>query len=289
MAYVLAVARSRTLLGAAASLGVAHTTVGRRLRTLEDELGVRLFDRTPDGLVATAAGDDVVAVAERMEDEVLSVQGRVLGRDAQLRGELRVATFDTLFYCFEPTFTSFMNRYPSIELSIAFSPDTVSLTRREADIAVRLSNAPPDNLHGRKVGTMQFGVYASTSLVERIGDDAPLGTFPWIGWAGGQNLQWFERWLGEHAKGAKTVLRIGDRGLLMTRAVRAGLGAQILPCVLGDPDPLLQRIAPLDELFRLDLWLLTLPELRNNRRVRAFLDHMPAALAPHRPALAGLE
>lgn len=287
LAYVLAIARHRTLLGAATSLGVAHTTVSRRLRALEDQLGVRLFDRTPDGLVTTTAGEDVASVAERMEDDVLTVQGRVLGRDAQLRGELRVSTVDTVFYAFEPIFTSFMARYPSIELSIAFSPDRVSLTRREADVAIRLSNAPPENLLGRKVGYVQFGVYASSSLVERVGADASLGEYPWIGWDGGPNLRWFETWLADNAAGAKTVLRLGDRGLLMAHAVRSGIGAQILPCVLGDPDPELQRIAPLDDLFRLDLWLLTLPELRTNSRVRAFMDHVPDALASHRATLAG--
>lgn len=287
MAYVLAVARSGTLLGASKTLGVAHTTVGRRLRTLESSLGVRLFDRTPDGLVATAAGEDLAAVAQRMEDDVLSVQGRVLGRDAQLRGELRVATFDTLFIACAEVFRSFMERYPSIELSIAFSPDLVSLTRREADVVVRLSNAPPEHLHGRKLGFVQFAAYASSSLVERVGRDAPLGAYPWIGWSGGPNLRWFEGWLAE--QGGSAVMKLGDRGALMARAVRAGIGAQILPCALGDADPELERIAALDELFRLDLWLLTLPELRTNSRVRAFMDHMPLALAKHRALLTGCE
>lgn len=287
LAYVLAVSRSGTLLGAAESLGVAHTTVSRRLKALEDELGVRLFDRTPDGLVATVAGEDLAAVAQRMEDDVLSVQGRVLGRDAELRGELRVSTFDTLFFAFEDLFSSFIERYPTIELSVAFSPDRASLTRREADVVIRLSNDPPETLVGRKVGFLQFGLYASTSLVERVGADAPLGAYPWIGWTGGPNLRWFEGWLAE--RGAKIVLKLDDRGVLMARAVRAGVGAQILPCVLGDPDPVLQRIAPLDALFRLDLWVLTLPELRSNRRVRAFMDHMPDALAKHRAALEGSE
>src|SRR5688572_19421908 len=94
--YVLAIARDRTLLRAAATLGVAHTTIGRRLKTLEDQLGVRLFDRTPEGLIPTAAGRDLAAVAEHVEGEVLSAEGRVLGRDAKLRGTLRVSTVDTL-------------------------------------------------------------------------------------------------------------------------------------------------------------------------------------------------
>ena len=74
----------------------------------------------------------------------------------------------------------------------------------------------------------------------------------------------------------------------MAHAVRSGIGVQILPCLLADAEPLLQRIAPLDDLFRLDLWLLTLPELRTNSRIRAFMEHMAEALSAHRPALTGV-
>src|SRR5687767_7449391 len=111
--YVLAVSRDRTLSRAAASLGASHTTVGRRLRSIEESLGVRLFDATPDGFMPTAAGLDIAEVAERMEGELLSLEGRVLGRDARLHGALRVATMDILFRRHHRAFSSFLERYPS--------------------------------------------------------------------------------------------------------------------------------------------------------------------------------
>jgi DNA-binding transcriptional LysR family regulator len=152
---------------------------------------------------------------------------------------------------------------------------------------LRLSNAPAENLVGRKVGYVQFAVYAGQTLVERVGRGARLADYPWIGWDGGRNWRWFEDWLAQNAPGAKIVLRIDYKGLLIAHAIRSGIGAQILPCFLGDPDPLLHRIIPLDETFRLDLWLLTLPELRTNSRIRAFMDHMADGLGAHRAALAG--
>lgn len=285
--YLLAVARHGTLLGAAASLGVVHTTVGRRLTTLEERLGVRLFDRTPEGFIPTAAGEDLAAVAERLEGEVLSAEGRVLGRDAQLRGELRVSTADILFHGFERAFTSFMVRYPSIELTVITSNEPVSLTRHEANVVLRLSNAPPEHLTGRKLGHVQFAVYAGDTLLERIGEDAPLSEFPWIGWDARQDFRWFDAWLARNAPGARIVLRLENDAVLRAHAIRAGIGVQILPCFLADPDPHLHRIAPLDETFKLDLWLLTLPELCTNSRIRAFMDHMADALSTHRVALAG--
>lgn len=285
--YVLIITREHTLVDAAAALGVAHTTVGRRLKALEDRLGVRLFDRTPDGFIPTAAGEDLAAVAERIENEVLSAQGRMLGRDAQLRGELRVSTVDILFYGFEHAFQSFMARYPSVALTIVTTTEKVSLLRREADIVLRLSNAPPDHLVGRKLGHVQFAVYAGQALIERLGEGAPLSAYPWIGWDERLDFRWFDDWLARHAPDAEIVLRLGNHAPLMAHAIRSGIGAQILPCCLADPDPQLHRIAPLDEMFRLDLWLLTLPELRANSRIRAFMDHMAEALAAHRGALAG--
>lgn len=284
---VLAIARETTLVRAAASVGVAHTTISRRLKALESQLGVRLFDRTPDGLVPTAAGADFTASAERVEDEILAVQGRVLGRDAQLTGPLRVSTVDVLFCCFTGAFRSFTERYPGIDLVLDVSRDPVSLSRREADVVMRVSVSPPETLVGRRVADMQFGIYASAALVERVGEGAPLAKFPWIGWDRGPNWRWFERWLGDNAPGANVVMRLDDRGLLMSHAVRGGLGAQLIPCVLGDPDPELLRIAPLDETFRVGVWILTHPDLRTNSRVRAFMAHFGDALAAQRLALDG--
>src|SRR5689334_14747142 len=105
--YVLAISRDRTLSRAAVSLGASHTTVGRRVRALELKLGVRLFDQTPDGFMPTAAGQDIAEVAERMEGDMLSLEGRVLGRDARLQGRLRVATMDILFRRYHAAFSSF--------------------------------------------------------------------------------------------------------------------------------------------------------------------------------------
>ncbi len=284
---VLAVHRGGNLVRAAETLNVAHTTVGRRLARLEERLGVRLFDRTPSGLVATPSGADVAMTAERVEEEVQGMESRVLGRDAHLSGPLRVATVDVILACFGDALGAFVERYPDVDLTLSLSRETVSLARREADVAIRASNDPPETLVGRRLGAMQFGVYAARSLAARVGEDAPLSAYPWIGWGGGPNLAWFQGWLAENAPGARGVLTLDDRGVMMAHAVRAGIGAQLLPCVRGDADPELVRIAPLDPLFQVGLWVLILPELRTNRRVRAFMAHMGDALSRQRARLEG--
>ncbi|MCU0656363.1 MAG: LysR family transcriptional regulator [Polyangiaceae bacterium] len=276
--YALAIARAGTLSGAAEALGVSHTTVGRRIRALEEGLGVRLFDATPEGFQPTEAGADLVAVAERMETDSLALEGRILGRDARWTGALRVSVMELVFRAFRGAFVSFLERYPGVDLTITATDDAVSLARREADVVLRLTNQPPEGLVGRKVGRLQFAPYAARSLVARIGEEAPLGSFPWIHWDERLNMQWLDAWLAQHAPGASIALRVDLSAAAMHELVAAGVGVQFLACVEGDADPALVRLGPLDPFACRDLWVLTLPELRATPRVRAFTDHMAEQL-----------
>lgn len=276
--YALAIARVGTLSGAAEALGVSHTTVGRRLRALEEGLGVRLFDATPEGFQLTEAGADLVAVAERMETDSLALEARVLGRDARWTGALRVSVMELVFRAFRGAFVSFLERYPGVALTVTASDDAVSLARREADVVLRLANQPPEGLVGRKVGRLQFAPYAARSLVARIGEGAPLGAFPWIHWDERLNMQWLDAWLAQHAPGASIALRVDLSAAAMHELIAAGVGVQFLASVEGDADPTLVRLGPLDPFASRDLWVLTLPELRTTPRVRAFTDHMAEQL-----------
>lgn len=277
---VLALVREGTLSGAAASLGVSHTTIGRRVRALEDALGVLLFDRTPDGLIATAAGQDIAEVAERVEGEVLSLESRVLGRDVALRGKLRVTTMDVLFRRYRPTFTSFLARYPSVELTLGCTDSELSLTRREADVALRMTSSPPVSLVGRKIGRVEFAVYAERGLVERLGPKARYDDYPWIHWDERLDMRWLDQWLAKNAPRARIAMRVDASSTVLRDAMAAGIGAHFLACFEGDADPALSRVGPVATEFGRDVWLLTLPDLRSNTRVRAFLDHVEESSRP---------
>lgn len=276
--YILAVARARTLIGAASDLGVTHTTVGRRIRACEERVGVRLFDRNPDGLTTTPAGQVLAEAAERLEGEVLSAESRVMGQDAELRGPLRVSTFDFALWVFHDTFASFLQRYPSVELTITAPLDPISLVRRDADVALRLTASPPASLIGRRLGEIEFAVYGSEELIARVGEDAPYGAYPWIAQDQRQDGGWVEAWLARHGPGARIVARIDESPILRRQAISAGMGLFFLACFEGDGVPGVRRLGPVQ--FRHPLWLLTLPELRHTSRVRAFLDHM-VENAPH--------
>jgi DNA-binding transcriptional LysR family regulator len=272
--YALAVARGRTLSAAAEHLGVSHTTVSRRLRALEERLGVALFDVRPEGYLPTAAGDDLVAVAARVEAESLALERRVQGRDDRPAGPLRVSAMELVLRGLRADFASFVVAHPGVSLTVTATDDEVSLTRREADVVLRLNSAPPEHLVGRRLGAMQFDVYAARSLQARVGVDAPLGAYPWIHWDERLEMTWLDAWLAQHAPGAAVVMRVDASAAAMHELIAAGVGVQFLACLEGDADPSLVRVGPRDPFARRDLWILTLPELRHTPRVRAFIDHM---------------
>lgn len=286
--YVLALARERTLSGAAQKLSVRHTTVGRRLDEIERALGVRLFDRTPDGYIPTSAGQDLAEVAERVESQVLAAEGRVLGRDIELQGALRVSTMDILFRGYHEVFSSFLARYPSVALTISTTDEEVSLTRRQADVALRLTSKPPEHLLGRKVGKVDFAVYASKKLVAQVGKNAPYDAYPWLNWDERLNRSWLDEWLAANAPRARSVVWLDTSTLGLHAAVAAGIGVHFLACFDADTDPSLQRIGPIEPAFSREVWLLTLRDLRSTSRVLAFMDHVEACLrsgqnAGHKP------
>jgi DNA-binding transcriptional LysR family regulator len=284
--FVLALQRGQTLSAAAVTLGVTRTTVGRRLRDAEQKLGVRLFDRTGEGFVATVAGEELAETALRIEGEIHLTEGRLLGRDAELRGRLRASTVDFVFAGFPDVFAGFIRRYPGVDLTVGVTTEQVSLIRREADVALRLGNNPADGLVGRRVGRVQFEAYAARALVERVGAGAPLAAFPWLHSDERSDGRWLDGWLAKHAPGASVSMRSDDYAV-RRRAVSAGIGVHFLPCFDGDADPDLVRVGVRLAQEARDLWVLTLPDLRNSSRVRAFMDHAYDAFLPHRRALAG--
>jgi DNA-binding transcriptional LysR family regulator len=219
--YLLAVCREGTLTGAGARLGVTHTTVGRRIRALEDRLGVRLLDRTPTGLRPTADGEEVLEVATRMEEAVSRAERRVMGRDDDLAGELCVSLFDFLLWACGPALKSFVDGYPEVALILHTSLENVSLAQREADVVMRLTDTPPERLVGRRVATLGFAPYAHVDLVAAAGADASLAAFPWVGVDPRSGGRWLDGWLAEHAPGARITVRPDRARVLHPRPVAA--------------------------------------------------------------------
>ncbi len=280
----LAIAQTGTLSGAARLLGVTHSTVFRRLAGFEDRLGVRLFERLPSGYALTAAGEAMQQTATRIDDEIAAVRRRVTGQDQRLSGQVRITATDMLAIgLLPPHLAAFRRAWPGIDLELLVSDTRLDLTRREADVALRLGNPVQETLVGRRVGRLAFGVYASVGR-HRAGIAEDLAHNDWIGFGSGHAP--LRQVLADWLPGLRPQFRTNSISAAVA-AARAGIGLAPLPCAIADPDPDLVRVAAFPGDFRLDLWLLTHEDLRQTARIRAFVDFIAEALAEQTDLLEG--
>lgn len=280
----LAVARSGTLSGAARILGVNHSTVFRRVGAFEDALGVRLFERVPSGYLLTPAGEEMREAALRVEEEVAAIGRKVRGQDLRLSGSLRITTIDMLALWLLPRhLTRFRTDYPGIELEVSVSNAALNLTKREADVALRIGNSPPETLVGRRVGRLVFAVYGAREYRLRR-PDVELEAHDWIGFDSEHAA--LARRFAEFLPGVQPAYRVNSVAAAMGAAM-AGMGLAPLPCGIADREEKLERICDLPASFSLDLWLLTHEDLRRTARIRAFLDFVAEALAGEAELLEG--
>lgn len=279
---VLAVARGRTLAAAGRALGVDASTVYRRLGALERQLGASLFERLAKGYAPTALGNDLLATAERMEQAALGLDERlVAGRPAALAGTLRItAPDDVAEYLVLPLVAAFRGRHPEVEFELVIDNRLLNLTRREADIAIRATRAPPPHLFGRRAAALSTAVYAPATA-----SAADWRGLPWIGWEEGWGPAGYAAWLQREAGGPRPVYRSSSL-LNQAAAATAGLGAALLPCFLGDAEPRLRRLSPPLPALETELWILTPAELRRRAVVRQFLDAAFQGLKAQRSRLA---
>ena len=288
--YFLAIAREGTLASAARGLEVDASTVGRRLAALEEELGSKLFDRTPAGLVLTEAGRGIRSAVEEMEASALAVERRTSGEDARLEGVVRITLTEAFAVDIVlPRFAPFRERHPGIEVQFLTDYGALDLARREADIAIRLTRPQDGTLVARKVGEIAIAPYASEAYLEQRGPPDPARGFVGhdvIGYADAA-AKWPEaRWLAEAAPGAGVAVRCNSLLSVVTAAV-AGMGVGVMPCLCGDREPGLRRVAPLVASLRRDIWLVVHADLQHNARVRATLHFLTELIQRERPLLSG--
>lgn len=288
--FFLAVARGGNLSAAGRLLGVRHTTVLRRLDALEQRLGVRLFERLPGGYTATSAGEEMLTAARRIEDEMLGMTRRLAGRDTRLSGTVRLTAPDDIAdSLLPPILAGLRRRHPGIELELNISNGFLNLTRREADIALRPSDQPPETMIGRHIADIAFAIYGERKFVgsrpplsrasELVHENllAPDDSLAHTGVA---------RWLRQVVPGSQGIYRANSFAHLMI-ACCTGMGFAVLPCFLGDTVPDLVRALPPQQAMRSELWLLTHPDIRATARIRAVMDFLARTIATRKMLLEG--
>lgn len=287
--YVLAVARTGSIRAAAAALGVNHSTVSRRIDAFEARLQVRLFERLPTGYFMTGTGEEMAAFARRIEAETLAASRLLAGREARLSGTLRVTMPNTIAVHFAmPDLVRFSDEHPEISLELDVTLSMADLARREADVAIRVSNDPPGNLVGRRLLRYARAIYASEGYLSRHDSARPRSAagpgMTWIGWDDTvPDPQWVRQ---SPYPDAPARNRISNT-LVHLEAAKCGMGICMLPCFVGDTEPTLRRLPPGTPEPDRDIWLLTHEDLRHTARVRRFLDFMAEAILARRDLLEG--
>ena len=265
----LAICREGTLGGAGRVLGVDQTTVTRRLTSLETGLDARLFERRDGRLVPTLAGEEVIARAEKAEVELAALERDVAGRDAKPGGQVRLTAVPTISNrLLAPNAGLLFDKYPGIQLDLIAEPALLSVTRREADIAIRLARPTEDGMIARRLARILYAVYAKRGLEAK--------TLPWITYEDSFSTIPQARWIAKEGKKPISPLRVND-GEPILQAARQGLGRTLLPIFVGADDPDLEALS--GPVAGREVWLVVHPHVRRSARVVATVDWIDGLFA----------
>lgn len=283
----LAISDEGSLSAAARKLGVNHATVFRRLKAMECNIGVRLFERMPDGYVPTAAGEEAIALARRFADEITDLERRIIGHDLRPSGVVRITTIDSLlFEVLPPILKRFHEKEPDITIELVSSAAMANLSKRDADIALRATTSPPETLIGRRIATIVSCLYASPAYLASAPPLDDLAVHDWIGYDESLSHLKASKWQAKLLDGRMPVVR-ANAVLTIKYLVAQGVGLGAMPCMMGDAYPGLVRISEPNRDWDSQLWLLTHPDLRHVARVRAVMDFLGDELVRLRPLFEG--
>lgn len=273
--HFLAVARAGTLSGAARVLHVDHATVSRRVAALEAELQVALVERLPRSCRLTAMGEQIYAQANTMEASAFTVARLARASQGALNGRVTLSAPPVLVaHLLAARIVDFRAGQPGIQLAVSAQAQQVSLSRREADVALRLVRPKESSSVVRKIGRMSFGLYASHDYASThraedwsfIAYDAQFADMP--------QQQWLLGVAGNRAVGCE----LSDISSHHAAAL-AGAGVAGLPCFLGDTAPGLIRLDHHPAAFSRDIWLVVHRDLKRSPSVRAVMDFVASTVA----------
>lgn len=274
--HFAALAREKSLSAAARRLNVDHATVARRVAALEASLALKLVDRRPRSSALTADGERIAALAARMEGDAFAVARAAQAAQAGLAGEVAISAPPSLASALiAPRLGELRQRHPGINLRLAGEKRFASLSRREADLAVRLSRPTEAALVTRKIGTIAFALYASTDYLAGHSPEA----FAFIGYDESLEDTPQQRWLRTIAGTRPVVLRTNDLES-QRAAVRAGVGVAALPSYLGDRDGDLRRVDIGRKPATREVFLVVHRDLRRTPLVRTVMDFLVHCFAP---------
>ena len=270
----LALVRGGSLATAGERLGIDASTVFRSLQRIERGLGRTLFERTRSGYLATELANELAEHAERMEAALEAARSSAETAPARVSGTVRITTTDTILHgLVAPALRSLQRLHPLLSYELHTGNELASLTRRDADIAVRATKRPPQHLVGKHIGPIRVALYAAKKGRVRKFADVEAGDSDWIAPDDALPEHPSVVWRKRHFPKATPRYRVTSI-LSVLELVSMGLGVGIAPLFLGDGrNDVVRLTEPLEE-CETELWLLTHPESRHLRRVGAVYSHL---------------
>lgn len=288
--FFLAVARSGRLTAAARRLGADHATVSRRITSLEESLKAKLFERRPQGYALTGHGEQLLAKAESMETEALAIQSEIGGADMALSGTVRIGAPDGFGSSFiAPRFAGFAKAYPGLELQLIAMPRLLSLSKREADVAITLAPPKEGKVVARKLCDYRLGLYASQDYLDAMPKiTAPDDLFAHrvVGYIDDLIFTPELDYLDEVAKGLRAQIQ-SSSVLAQMNAVAAGAGIGVIHHFMAVDEPRLVPVLPESVSITRSFWLLVHADLKDVARVRAVVDFIVRESKANRALLMG--
>jgi DNA-binding transcriptional LysR family regulator len=278
----IAISQYKNLQEAAKSLGMSHTTVYRRLNDFEGEVG-RLFERLNGRYELTELGEELMIQAERINIAVEDIERNIAGKDMQPKGIVKITAPNSFAYHDLPTHINELSLlYPDIQLELLVTHHELNMTNRQADIAIRVTQSPPEFLIGHEVRRIQWGVYASQDYVLKYGEFTESKGFDnhrFIGATGALASHPSFVWL-EHKHSSKVGPRTDDLVAMSSLALK-GNWLAILPDDLMREG--LVRQCTFSPVKENQLWILTHPDLRKVQRVKVVMRYLSKALSTVSP------
>jgi DNA-binding transcriptional LysR family regulator len=275
--HFVTLAREGTLSAAARTLRVDHATVARRVAALEASTGLKLVDRRARATALTDDGKRIAAVAAPMEEAAFAVARAAQAAKPGVDGEVSIsAPPNFASSVIAPQLVRLRQQHPGIRIKLIGEKRQASLSRREADIALRLMRPVEAGLFVRKIGSFGFSLYGAPGYLEKT----PPHALAFIGYDASMAASPQEIWLRGIIGEREVLLRTNDLETQVA-AARAGLGVAALPHYLGDSDPHLQRHVVTQKPVSRDVWLAVHRDLRQVPPVRAVLEFLVSCLRPN--------
>ena len=274
LAVVLALARYRTLAAAGDRLGLDPSTVFRAIQRIERGLGQALFERSRSGYLPSEQAQVLAGHAEQMEAHLESARSVARLGPERVSGTVRISTTDTILHgLVAPALKALHATHSQLSYELHAGNELASLTRRDADIAVRATKRPPLHLVGKHVGPIRVALYAARKGAIRRFDEASLALADWIAPDDALPEHPSVLWRRKHFPKVSPTYRVNSI-LTVMDLVAQDLGIGLLPIFLAQGHSGLRALtAPLEE-CQTELWLLAHAESRHLLRVSAVFGHL---------------